>query len=39
MIEWDYKKKERGVAHMVASRRRCLDYSKVFIVMSHKDGC
>ena len=33
MVEWDYKKekkKERGVPHMLAPRRRCLDYSKVY---------
>ena len=34
MVEWDYKKTERGVPHMLAPRRRCLAYSKV--VMSEK---
>ena len=34
MVEWDYKKTERGVPHMLAPRRRCLVYSKV--VMSEK---
>ena len=30
MVEWDYQKTERGVPHMLASRRGCLGYSKVY---------
>ena len=31
MVNWDYRKKEKGsVQHMLASTRRCLDYSEVF---------
>ena len=46
MVKRDYKKKEKGVPHMLARRRHCLDYSEVYIdvteyskVMSQKDGC
>ena len=28
-LKWDYKKKEKGVLHMLAPRRRYPDYSKV----------
>ena len=28
MVKWD--KKQKGVPHMLASRRCCLDYSKVY---------
>ena len=30
MIKWDFVKKEKGVPHMLAPRRHCLDYSKVY---------
>ena len=34
MIKWDYIKKEKGVPHMLALRRHCLDYSKVYSVVT-----
>ena len=34
MVEWDNKKKERIVPHMLVLRRHCLDYLKVYC-----DGC
>ena len=30
MVERDYKKAERGVPHMLAPRRHCLGYTKVY---------
>ena len=30
MVKWCYKKTERGVPHILAPRRGCLDYSKVY---------
>ena len=30
MVKWYYKKTERGVPHMLAPRRDCFGYSKVY---------
>ena len=40
MIKWNYEKNEKIVAHTLASKRRCLGYSKVYSkVILQKKGC
>ena len=36
MVKWDYKKKEKGVPHMLAPRRRSLNYSKVYSAVTER---